>query len=200
MDRFILASDSPRRRQLLREAGYDFRVVSPPWPEPRAEDMNRTPDQFAQASSYYKACSVASLVRSSVILAADTVVARGGRIFGKPADRDQAREILLSLAGTTHEVITGVTVLEPRSGRRIITMDRTGVTMRRMSDQELDEYLSSGEWRGKAGAYGIQDIGDRFIERINGSFSNVVGLPMELVTDLLERFDIRPAALPGARR
>ncbi len=198
MSRFILASDSPRRRQLLREAGYDFKVVSPPWPEPSAEDMDRAADQVAQAASYFKARSVASLVRSNVILAADTVVARGGRIFGKPADRDEARLILLSLAGTTHEVITGVTVLEPRSGRRIIAMDRTAVTMRRMSPRELDEYLDSGDWRDKAGAYGIQDVGDRFVQRIEGSFSNVVGLPMELVADLLERFHIQPAVPPDA--
>jgi septum formation protein len=200
MSRFILASDSPRRRQLLREAGYDFRIVSPPWPEPSADDVGHAAAQFAQASSYFKARSVASLVRSSVILAADTVVTRGGRIFGKPTDRDHARDILLSLAGTTHEVITGVTVLEPRSGRRVIAMDRTEVTMRPMSPRELEEYLDSGEWRDKAGAYGIQDIGDRFIERIQGSFSNVVGLPMELVAELLGRFHIQPAMLPGARQ
>lgn len=195
MSRFVLASNSPRRRQLLAEAGYDFKVVVPPWPEPTAEDVKRNAAEFAQAASYFKARSVASLCRANVILAADTVVARDGQIFGKPADREDARRILTSLGGTTHEVITGVTVLDPRSGRRIIAMDRTGVTMRRMSPEELEEYLDSQEWRDKAGAYGIQDIGDRYVERVEGSFSNVVGLPMELVTDLLERFGIRPAAL-----
>lgn len=199
MNRFVLASNSPRRRQLLSEAGYDFKVVSPPWPEPTAEAINRNAAEFAQAASYFKARSVASLCRSNVILAADTVVARDGRVFGKPVDREDARQILLSLSGTTHEVITGVTVLDPRSGRRVITMDRTTVTMRQMSPSELEEYLDSGEWQDKAGSYGIQDIGDKFVERISGSFSNVVGLPMELVTDLLERFHIEPAVLPGAR-
>jgi septum formation protein len=199
MSRFILASNSPRRRQLLSEAGYDFKVVNPPWPEPEAEETHRSAAEFAQAASYFKARSVVSLSRTSVILAADTVVARDGVIFGKPVDREDARRILSSLSGTTHEVITGVTVLDPRSGRRIIAKDRTGVTMRRMSPEELEEYLDSQEWQDKAGAYGIQDIGDKFVERVEGSFSNVVGLPMELVTDLLERFDIRPAVLPGGR-
>ncbi len=195
MSRFLLASNSPRRQQLLREAGYDFKVASPPWPEPTAEDVDRPAAEFAQAASYFKARSVASLNRTGVILAADTVVARDGRIFGKPADREDARRILSSLSGTTHEVITGVTVLDSRSGRRIITMERTGVTMRRMRPEELDEYLDSGEWQDKAGAYGIQDIGDRFVERVDGSFTNVVGLPMELVADLLGRFGIRPMAV-----
>jgi septum formation protein len=199
MSRFILASNSPRRRQLLSEAGYYFKVVTPPWPEPEAEEAHRNATEFAQAASYFKARSVASLSRTNVILAADTVVARDGQIFGKPVDREDARRILSSLSGTTHEVITGVTVLDPRSGRRIIAKDRTGVTMRRMSPAQLEEYLDSQEWQDKAGAYGIQDIGDKFVERVDGSFSNVVGLPMELVTDLLERFDIRPAVLPGGR-
>jgi septum formation protein len=199
MNRFILASNSPRRRQLLAEAGYDFKVVSPRWPEPAAEEIDPNAAQFAQAASYFKARSVASLCRSNVILAADTVVARDGRIYGKPADREDARRILQSLSGTTHEVITGVTVLDPRSGRRVITKDHTAVTMRRMSPHELEEYLDSGEWQDKAGSYGIQDIGDKFVERISGSFSNVVGLPMELVIDLLERFHIQPAVQPASR-
>jgi septum formation protein len=198
MARFVLASNSPRRRQLLSEAGYDFRVVRPPWPEPTSSEVNRNATEFAQAASYFKARSAASLNRSQVILAADTVVARDGRIYGKPVDRQDARRILLSLSGTTHEVITGVTVLDPRSARRVITMDRTAVTMRRMSSEELEAYLDSGEWQDKAGSYGIQDIGDKFVERISGSFSNVVGLPMELVADLLEQFHIQPAVMPGA--
>lgn len=196
MSRLILASNSPRRRQLLTEAGYVFSVVSPPWPEPASQDLACGPADFARAASYYKASSAASLCRTGIVLGADTVVARDGQIFGKPTDREDARRILSSLAGTTHEVITGVTVLAPQAHRRIITCDRTEVRMRRMSPQELEEYLDSGEWADKAGAYGIQDIGDRFVERIVGSFSNVVGLPMELTTRLLEQFGIRPGA-PG---
>lgn len=195
MSRFILASNSPRRRQLLSEAGYDFRVLSPPWPEPGPEHVASDAAGFAQAASYYKARSVASVSRSGVILAADTVVAREGRIFGKPIDRDDARRILTSLGGTTHEVITGVTVMDVRAHRRVIALDRTIVRMRAMSPTELDEYLDSQEWQDKAGAYGIQDIGDRYVESISGSFTNVVGLPMELVTRLLGRFGIEPRIL-----
>ncbi len=192
MSRFILASNSPRRRELLGEAGYDFRVISPPWPEPTAGGRGADATDFARATSYYKARSVASICRNSVIVAADTVVARDGQIFGKPADREDARRILTALGGTTHEVITGVTVLDPRSGQRVITMDRTEVTMRRMTAPQLEEYLDSEEWQDKAGAYGIQDVGDRYVERFVGSFSNVVGLPMELLADVLQRFAIFP--------
>lgn len=194
MSRLILASNSPRRRQLLAEAGYVFKVISPPWPEPGSEDLACDAVAFAQAASYYKARSVASLSKGGVVLGADTVVAREGRIFGKPLDRDDARRILSSLAGTTHEVITGVAVLDRRSHRRVITFDRTRVRMRAMTDDELREYLDGGEWQDKAGAYGIQDIGDKFVEAIEGSFSNVVGLPMELVSKTLGLFGIRPQA------
>lgn len=194
MSRLILASNSPRRRQLLSEAGYEFKVVIPPWPEPSCAALRLGPADFAEAASYYKAKAVASLCSCGVILAADTVVARGGTIFGKPVDREDARAILSSLAGTRHEVITGVSILDAQTGRRLIAHDRTWVHMRPMSEPDLVTYLDSGLWRGKAGAYGIQDCTDQFIERIEGSFTNVVGLPMELLGQLLGRFGITPTA------
>jgi len=188
----VLASNSPRRRQLLKEAGYEFRVVPPPWPEPHYAGCALEPAKFAEAASYYKARSAASLCRNSVILAADTVVVRDGRIFGKPADRDDARRILQSLAGTRHEVITGIAVLDSRTGKRLLAHDRTVVFMRPMSAEQLEQYLDSGQWKDKAGAYGIQDCRDEFIEKIEGSFTNVVGLPMELVGRVLSRFGVVP--------
>jgi len=194
MSRLILASDSPRRQQLLAEAGYAFKVIAPPWPEPSSVELHVVPADFAEAASYYKARAVAGLCRSGVILAADTVVALGKSIFGKPLDRKDARRILSTLAGTRHEVVTGVTVLDARSGRRLIAHDRTWVHMRPMSEPDLEAYLDSGQWQDKAGAYGIQDCGDRFIERIEGSFTNVVGLPMELVGELLKQFSVSPSA------
>lgn len=192
MNHLILASNSPRRRQLLAEAGYAIEVVSPPWPEPGTEDLVCEAARFAEVAAWYKASSVASLRANGIILAADTVVTRDGQIYGKPADRDDARRILSSLSGTTHEVVTGVAILDSASHRRRISRDRTVVRMRAMSPAELDDYLDGGEWQDKAGAYGIQDIGDKFVEGICGSFSNVVGLPMELVARLLEEFEIWP--------
>ena len=122
------------------------------------------------------------------ILAGDTIVSLSGRVIGKPADREDARSILQALAGTTHKVITGVTLLDVAGATRLIQYDSTVVMMRSLCDDEIEQYLNTGAWEGKAGAYGIQDRGDAFVERIDGSFTNVVGLPMELVGRMLDQF------------
>lgn len=190
----ILASQSPRRAALLRDAGIPFEIVHPRFDEPSAEHAASCPAELAESLSYYKAASVADEFPDSLILGADTVVAVEGRIFGKPRDADDARRILGALMGTTQEVITGISLFQPASSRRLISHDVTRVTMRRMSADEMDEYIAGGEWEGKAGAYGIQDNADRFITRVEGSFSNVVGLPMELLEKMLSSF-----AVPAVR-
>ena len=190
--RLILASESPRRAELLRENKYSFDVIRPPLGEPAALADGQNPMQLAEALSFYKARSVASHVITGVILAADTVSVLNGRVFGKPCDRADAARILATLMGTTHQVITGVTVLDAASMRRRIVHDITHVTMRAMSDAELQAYLDSDAWMGKAGAYGIQDHGDQFVTKCQGSFTNVVGLPMELVMEMLAEFGCRP--------
>lgn len=186
--RLILASASPRRAQLLREHGYVFEVIPPPLEEPAQLAEQLTPIQLAEALSLFKAQSVADTLATfdGWILAADTLAALGGEIFGKPRDLDDARRILETLSGTTHQVITGVTLLDPARHRRLIRHDVTAVTMRKLTGQQLGDYLDSGPWRGKAGAYGIQDVGDPFVEKIEGSFTNVVGLPMKLLAEMLD--------------
>lgn len=220
----ILASGSPRRAELLREYGYNFEVIRPPFDEPPPPTRHANPAQWAETVSLQKAESVAALVRACSesplprqedlrpktplplggrgqdegvsrhspnncwILAGDTVVAIGGRIFGKPADRADAQAILRSLAGTTHRVITGVTLLDAVTGKRLMRHDVTLVTMRPLSDREIADYLDTNAWQGKAGAYGIQDRGDAFVERIDGSFTNVVGFPMELIRRMLDEW------------
>ncbi len=186
--RLILASASPRRAELLREYGYDFTVIASPLAEPVEFPDDVSPVERAESSSYFKAKNVATLAGDGWVLAADTIAALGGRVFGKPADRDDARRILRSLSCTTHQVITGVTLLDASSGARLIRHDSTDVIIRRLTDSEIEDYLDSGAWEGKAGAYGIQDKGDAFVERIDGSFTNVVGLPMELVARMLDEF------------
>jgi len=186
--RLILASASPRRAELLREHGYDFTVIASPLAEPVEFPDNVSPVERAQLSSLFKAKSVAGLVGEGWVLAADTIAALGSRVFGKPADRDDARMILKFLSGTMHHVITGVTLLDASSGVRLIRHDSTDVIMRRLTKSEIEDYLDSGAWEGKAGAYGIQDKGDAFVERIEGSFTNVVGLPMELIARMLDEF------------
>ncbi|MBN1490810.1 MAG: septum formation protein Maf [Phycisphaerae bacterium] len=200
-DRLILASASPRRAELLRENGYAFDVRPPPYEEPDAESPRLSATEHAEALSFYKARSVAETLPAGLVLAADTVVAHQDRIFGKPEDADDARSILSSLTGTTHEVITGVTLLDAATGSRLIRHDVTRVTMRPMPPAAMDKYIASKAWWGKAGAYGIQDHGDAFVEQIDGSFSNVVGLPMELLAEMLEEFeDARQSHTPDARR
>jgi septum formation protein len=185
----ILASQSPRRRELLEAAGYEVEVVAPPCPEPEWVAKGLAPAAHAEALAYFKAAAVGRAVGRGLILAGDTVVALGDEVFGKPRDRADARRILTTLAGTTHVVITGLALLDAATGRRLIAHAATRVTMRPLVPELIKAYLDSGEWEGKAGAYGIQDGRDDFIERIDGSFTNVVGLPMELLEQMLAQWD-----------
>ena len=181
----ILASSSRRRRSLLREAGMAFETVVPPIHEPAEVDGKLPPVQQAEALAYFKARAVQQMRDRAFVLGADTIVLSArGHILGKPADAAEARSMLEALSNTTHDVITGVALLGP-DHQRIIASEVTHVTMRRVGPGEIDEYIDSGEWKGKAGAYAIQETADRFIADLDGSFSNVVGLPMELVTRML---------------
>ena len=188
----ILASASPRRAALLREHRYDFNIIVAPVEEPQRLGHASTPAEFAEALSYFKARAVADGLEHGLVLAADTIAALGETIFGKPKNIKDARRILRTLSGTRHEVITGVTLLDAATGEREIRHVRTGVVMKPLSDRELSDYLATGAWQGKAGAYGIQDYGEAFVERIEGSFTNVVGLPMELVNSMLDEWGIKP--------
>ncbi len=181
----ILASASPRRAQLLREAGYSFRVVEPRLNEPEHFGPQVPPHARAEALSFFKARSVMKDGAEGLIIGADTLVAYSGEVFGKPADRDDARRILERLAGTTQQVITGITLIDTLPDTRIITHCVTNVTMRAMSAADIERYLETDRWKGKAGAYGIQESDDAFVTAAEGSFSNVVGLPMELLDELL---------------
>lgn len=182
---FVLASASPRRRQLLEEAGYQFRVVPSEVEEP-------DPSAFASATAY--AVHTAWLKANALVgkgsewvLAADTVASCEQEILGKPVDVEDARRILKRLQGTHHQVITGVCLYLPLADLYLTCAVTTEVEMKPLSDGELDAYLASGLWEGKAGAYGIQDHDDPFVRAIIGSYSNVMGLPMERLAGLFEQ-------------
>ncbi len=192
--RLILASESPRRAALMKAYGYHVEIIKPPLVEPDHTGTGVPAASQAEALSYFKARSVGASIDSGIIIAADTLAAAGRTVFGKPADRAGARTILNALMGTTHEVITGVTLLDAATGRRLIQHDTTAITMRSISDADLEVYLDTGAWEGKAGAYGIQDHGDAFVSRIDGSFTNVVGLPMELLSRMLTEWGITRAS------
>jgi septum formation protein len=204
--RLILASSSPRRRELLAEAGVDFVCVDPPLPEPADDLLGLHPAQQAEALSYFKAREISDQHPEDFVLAADTIVAAAGQILGKPCDEADARRMLCALSGTRHAVITGVTLLAPsaRAGdggspansaspapSRMIASETTYVTMRKLAASDIDSYIASNEWQGKAGAYAIQETGDQYIEMVEGSFSNVVGLPIELVKRMLDAMKAR---------
>ncbi len=185
--KLVLASSSPRRRTLLAEAGYDFEVVDPPIEEPTDLGVALSPGERAEALAYFKARTVADGMDGAYVVGADTVVALPGEsaeVLGKPADRAEAERMLRSLSGTRHQVITGVALLGPGACRQIASTV-THVTMRPITDVEIEAYLESGEWIGKAGAYAIQETADRFVDKVEGSFSNVVGLPLEMVIGMI---------------
>lgn len=194
--RLILASSSPRRRQLLVEAGVDFEVIDPRIPEPQDGVEGLSPGRRAEAAAYFKARAVAERHPDAIVLAGDTVVSVADKILGKPADSEEARRMLRTLSGTRHEVITGVALLGP-GGQRLIASAVTRVTMREITGDEIDAYVDSGEWMGKAGAYAIQETADRYIEAVEGSFTNVVGMPMELVLRMLRELREHPDAHKG---
>jgi len=192
--RIILASASPRRRQLLAEAGYKFDVIEPTIHEPETMGPDVPAEAQAEAMSYFKARSIVNEIGEGIILAADTIVAVNGDIFGKPRDVHHARRIIAELSGTKHRVITGVTLLDAATRRRLIRHAITTVTMRTLTPEQIEAYLRGDAWLGKAGAYGVQDKNDAFIERIEGSFSNVVGLPLELLGVMLGEWESREPA------
>ena len=188
--RLVLASASPRRQQLLREAGYEFAV----FPANIDEDSYPTllPIELARHLSFEKAKAVAARFPHDVVLAADTIVAFGDRAMSKPEDAEDARRMLTLLSWTTHIVITGVTVMQKESEVRQTRVAMSAVRMRRLTQAEIDGYIATGLWEGKAGGYGIQDQ-DPFVTRISGSQTNIVGLPMEVVQKMLAEVNILPA-------
>lgn len=177
----VLASASPRRADLLRAAGYDF-GVRPADVDERAR-MGETPGAYVSRVARAKADAVARDLGNAFVLGADTCVVVSGQMLGKPRDDDDAVAMLSRLAGRTHEVLTGVAI---RHGREAAEgLARTAVRFVRLEPAEIRWYVGTGEPRGKAGAYAIQGLASRFVEHIEGSYSNVVGLPVALVTSLL---------------
>jgi septum formation protein len=193
----VLASASPRRRELLARAGVEFEIDAPDVDE--SVDPVLTPEQAACMLAERKARAVSARhrARDVVVIAADTIVAVGegvrAKLLGKPIDADEARAMLRSLSNTRHRVVTGVCALAT-DAPPCTAFERTFVTMRAIGEDEIEAYVESGEWRDKAGGYAIQENADRFVLRLEeGGFDNVVGLPVALTLELFAR----AAALAG---
>jgi septum formation protein len=184
----ILASGSPRRAQLLRAAGYAFKVrVASDAAECGMCSRETAPEMVARYA-YRKAIDVAQRTNRGLVLAADTVASCLGQILGKPRDQEHAESILRTLSGRKHDVYTGVCLLSISGGKCVVDVVRTELEMQPLTESMLSEYLDSSRWIGKAGAFGYQDGNDWLKVIGNGSESNVVGLPMERLADLMNQF------------
>ena len=189
----MLASASPRRAELLRAAGIAF-DVQPADIDETVHD-GESPEAYVRRMAEEKARAVQQLRPGCIVLAADTTVVVGSLILGKPADAADARRMLGLLSGRTHEVITGVTVAA--GGRLETRVGRTSVEFAAMQPDEIEWYVESGEPMDKAGAYAIQGGASRFITRIDGSYSNVVGLPVAIVWQLLKQLTSKSRSTAG---
>jgi septum formation protein len=200
--RLILASASPRRRELLERLGVPFMV----WPsgveEPLAPEVPAS--ALAATLARAKAGRVADQVRAAggppaVVLGADTLVVVDGRPLGKPVSRDDARRMLRTLRGRGHEVVTGVALLGTADGREAVEVVTSPVVMRAYGEPEIEAYVATGEADDKAGAYAVQGVGGQLVARVEGCYTNVVGLPLGTTARLLRAFGLSPIDPPGVR-
>ena len=181
----ILASQSPRRRYLLQQAGIEFSVVPSSFDENSVKPSS--PDVYVRQLAESKAREISEQYADSWVIGADTIVFIDGNILGKPDSRGEARSMLERLSGKTHHVLTGYCICCHRIGRLFSDVVKTEVRFKKLTAREIDWYINSGEPFDKAGAYGIQGIGTFLVRRINGSYTNVVGLPVCEVMDFLIR-------------
>jgi septum formation protein len=173
----ILASSSPQRREILQKLGVEFEIVVPGVDELTGGD----PEVEVVENARMKARAIAA-DRDALVIACDTDVALDGKALGKPRDEVEARSYLNRMSGRTHEVLSGLVVLE--GGEERSGLERTSVVFKELSEAEKERYVRFGEWRGRSGGYAIQTLGSTLVERVEGSVSNVVGLPVGLLAEL----------------
>lgn len=188
MKEIILASSSPRRKELLERLGLKFRVEGSDSPE--GPDPSLKPESLVKSLALKKARAVAPKYPGALIIAADTLGVLRGKILGKPGDAADAMTMLEALSGKTHRVITGLAVLDGVTGKVLTRVVTTRVTFRRLSRREIDSYVETGEPLDKAGAYAIQGRGALLIKEIKGDYFNVMGLPLGALCQALKRFGV----------
>lgn len=193
MREIILASTSPRRAELLRQIGLNFSIM----PSDIEESIDATlpPEEFASRLAWDKAMNIAEKIASSsqkgaLVIGADTIVVKDG-ILGKPLNDADAFQMIKSMEGNWHQVITGVTVIDSTDLKGIRSFEETRVKMRPLSDVEINAYIKTGESTDKAGAYGIQGMGAVLVEKIEGCYFNVVGLPLTRLSQILNQFEVK---------
>jgi septum formation protein len=186
--KIILASGSPRRKELLEKAGIVFEVMKSEYEEDMT--LSLEPKKLAEHLSLGKAEDVAKKITEGIIISADTFISYEGKIMGKPHTPERAKEMLLSLSGRSHSVITGFTIIDVESGKNISRAVETLIFFKELTEKEIDVYVATGNPLDKAGAYAIQVIGEKWVEKIEGDFNNVVGLPLNDVLETLKDFGI----------
>ena len=181
----ILASTSQRRKELLAEAGYKFTVVAPDVNEPDYPAERSSPSEYAKCLALAKAKNVADSYPDCLVVGGDTVVDINGQIIGKPADAKDAEQIIKKLFNCTHKVITAIAIVRLSDNTEITATETTIIYPKKITSQQIAAHIKGQSWRNKAGAYAICEDGDEFIQRIDGSLTNVMGMPMELLEQLL---------------
>ncbi|MCI0530966.1 MAG: Maf family protein [candidate division Zixibacteria bacterium] len=178
----ILASSSPRRRQILTDLNLKFKVVIPPVEE---YINSASPHNHVKKWALLKAQSVNAQFKSSIVVGADTIVVLNDKILGKPKDRTEAAHMLKRLSGNTHTVLTGVAAINTDDSRQAVEFEATRVSFNHLSQSQIENYLDKNEYADKAGAYGIQGMEKIFLKKLSGSLDNVIGLPVKTLTKVL---------------
>lgn len=183
MKKLILASRSAGRKQVLENAGFDFQII----PSDYEEDMTLpfSPRELAVYLSKGKAKDVAGRVKEGIVIAADTFVVLGGKFLGKPKTPAEAKKMLGQLSGKVHSMVTGLTVIDV-GHKEISKSDESKIWFRKIKPEEIEQIIKTGESFTKAGGYAYQGYGGRFVEKIEGSESNILGMPLEILKDILE--------------
>lgn len=186
MKKLVLASASPRRRELLKQIGLDFRTLVRPVDETPAPGMS--PFELVELLAVRKAMAVARTLEEGIVIGADTVVAWRGEVLGKPSGAGEAMEMLGRLQGDVHEVYTGVALVDACTGRVLVDHEKTRVFFRAVEEEEIRRYVATGEPLDKAGAYAIQGLAAVFVKGLEGCYTNVVGLPLARLAGMLKQF------------
>lgn len=189
MRQIILASTSLRRKELLTQIiGNNFEIKESSYVEDN--DMAMEPKKLVMHHSIEKARDVAKYINSGIVIGSDTLVVYNNQVMGKPRDEDNARQMLVGMNGGVCEVLSGIAVIDVDNQKEILDYELTTVKMKPMTEQEIENYIQSGEPMDKAGAFGIQGKGGAFIEKINGGYSNVVGLPLFKLNNMLDKLGV----------
>ncbi len=185
--KIVLASTSPRRKELLEKLGLTFEIDPSNYEEDMTLDL--PPQELVKTLSKGKAQAVATRHEDAIVIGSDCIVF-SDRVLGKPKDEEDAKKVLKSLSGKAHEVFTGVTVIDTKNKIEISRVGRTKVFFKNISDEQIEEYVKSGEPMGKGGSYAIQLKGSEFVEKIEGDITTVIGLPLEILTEILKELEV----------